>query len=30
MMHLPEQKNCHTHNRYILRDAQNNLLVVDF
>ena len=29
-MHLPKQNNCHAHDRYILRDAQNNLLVIDF
>jgi len=30
MMHLPRQNDCHTHNRYILHDAHNNLLVIDF
>ena len=30
MMNLPEQNDCHRHDQYILRDAQKNLLVVDF
>ena len=29
-MHLPEQIDCHAHDRYILRDAQNNLFMADF
>jgi len=29
-MHLLEQNDCHTHDRYILHDAHNNLFVVDF
>jgi len=30
IMLLPEQNDCHTHDRYILRDVHNNILVVDF
>ena len=29
-MHLPEQNDYHTHDRYISHDAQKNLLVIDF
>jgi len=30
IMQLPEQNDSHTHDQCILRDAQKNLVVVDF